>query len=473
MQGRVRMGLDQGICYWIGEEDRQVFEHFESKGFSIEHCTEAKFAGFQPDKISFYFFRSPQAPTLEHLKILRSDNRMGHTIVVWTDNENSEAWEKTEAELVLGRKFDHKFVHLLDFAIKIHDDRVQWRDSEEKFARSSDDLHASIESLEIASRRFEALFNGLPVGCFTFDRKGMIHEWNGLATDIFGIEGYQAFLNYVWDTLDPENLGTWSKESVEAIFSTEGSTEFDWSFTREDGAVVHLACKTVNLTNKKGEIVAAIAGNLDITARVLAQKQLEEQMRENRNYLRVMEKQRLKLQEANRQLKRLAVTDGLTSLTNRRRFNEILEEVLDRAIRQNQTFSVLMFDIDHFKQLNDVFGHQAGDDILEKFAGVLRTTARRYERPARYGGEEFAIILDNCDKAASFISAERFRSAINSFRWPYRDITASIGCSTFSGIESVRELVEHADSALYASKHNGRNQVTHYDDQPKAKKKAA
>ncbi|MEI8283282.1 MAG: diguanylate cyclase, partial [Armatimonadota bacterium] len=324
-----------------------------------------------------------------------------------------------------------------------------------------------------ASRRFEALFNGLPVGCFTFDAKGMIHEWNSLATEIFGIEGYQAFLNYVWDTLDPDCSGAWSTEIVDKIFTSESGTEFDWSFTRDDGVVVHLACKIVSLTNKKGEVVAAIAGNLDITARVLAQEQLEEQMRENRNYLRVMEKQRLKLQEANRQLRRLAVTDGLTSLTNRRLFNELLEEVLDRSIRQSQTFSVLMFDIDHFKALNDVFGHQAGDELLEKFANILRSTARRYERPARYGGEEFAIILDNCDKTASLLAAERFRSAINCYNWPYREIHASIGCSTFSGIESPREMIEKADSALYYSKHHGRDKVTHSDDTVTPEKKAA
>lgn len=467
------LSLDRGNCFWIGESDAEVIGYLESKGFKVDCIEESAFSGFERDAICFYFLRSRTAPSTIQSKLFASQHEKGHTVVVWTDSENEEAWRQTKAELVLGREFDDKFAHLLDFAIKTHQDRLQWRESEEKFARSSDDLHASIESLEIASRRFEALFNGLPVGCFTFDRKGMIHEWNSLATEMFGIEGYQAFLNYVWDTLDPDCTGNWSSEILENIFKSETAIEFDWSFTRDDGTVVHLACKIVNLTNKKGEIVSAIAGNLDITARVLAQNQLEEQMCENRNYLRVMEKQRLKLQEANRQLRRLAVTDGLTSLTNRRRFNELLEEILDRAIRQSQTFSVLMFDIDHFKLLNDVFGHQAGDEILEKFANVLRTSARRYERPARYGGEEFAIILDNCDKAASLIAAERFRSAINNFKWPYRDITASIGCSTFTGIESVRELVEHADSALYMSKHNGRNQVTHYDDRPREVKKVA
>jgi diguanylate cyclase (GGDEF)-like protein/PAS domain S-box-containing protein len=469
----VSMILSRGVCHWIGEVDKEVFHHLESQGFTVETHREDLIEDFETGSLDLYIIRSKNQPNVHHRRLLKSENRIGHTVLVWTDSENAHQWQTTAVELVLARAFDHKFVHLLAFAIKTHEDRNQWREAENKFNRSSDDLHASIESLEIASRRFETLFNGLPVGCFTFDAKGLIHEWNSLATEIFGIEGYQAFLNYVWDVLDPDYNGAWSKEIVDTIFTSTTSLEFDWKFVRDDSKTVHLACKIVNLTNKKGEIVAAIAGNLDITARVIAQEQLQEQIRENRNYLRVMEKQRLKLQDANRQLRRLAVTDGLTTLTNRRRFNELLEEILDRSIRQSQTFSVLMFDIDHFKLLNDVYGHQAGDEILEKFAAVLRSTARRYERPARYGGEEFAIILDNCDKPSSLIAAERFLGAINSFKWPYRDITASIGCSTFSGIESVRELIEQADIALYASKHNGRNQVTHFDNVVKESKNAA
>ena len=469
----VSMNLFAGICHWIGEANESAFYHLESNGFKIERHTEESFKGFSSDSVGLYIIRSHAKPSVKHKQLLRSQNREGNTVVVWTDSQCEVGWQSTDAELVLARDFDETFTHLLSFVLKTHEDRTQWKEAEERFLRSSDDLHASIESLEIASRRFEALFNGLPVGCFTFDSRGMIHEWNSLATEIFGIEGYQAFLNHVWDVLDTDCTGAWSKEIVDNIFTASTSIEFDWKFTRDDNRVVHLACKIVNLTNKKGEIIAAIAGNLDITARVLAQEQLEEQMRENRNYLRVMEKQRLKLQDANRQLRRLAVTDGLTSLTNRRRFNELLEEVLDRSIRQNQTFSVLMFDIDHFKMLNDAFGHQAGDEILEKFAAILKSTARRYERPARYGGEEFAIILDNCDKASSVVAAERFRNAINTFNWPYREINASIGCSTFSGIESVRELIEQADTALYASKHNGRNQVTHFGNLPADTQKAA
>lgn len=466
------MSVNRGTCHWVGEIDAGVAKFLEDQGFTITICPIEEFTGFSLDGFNFYLIHSDLQPSPSIQTYLASDSRLGHTIVAWSDSDHAHHWIQTGIELVLPSEVDEKFFHVLKFAVKIHDDRARWQEAEERLTRSNDDLHASIESLEIASRRFEALFNGLPVGCFTFDSKGLIHEWNSLATSIFGIEGYQAFLNSVWDVLDPDCNGSWSHEIVEEIFATDGGTEFDWVFTRDDEKVVHLACKIVCLTNKRGDVVAAIAGNLDITARVIAQQQLEEQMRENRNYLKVMERQRLKLQEANRQLRRLAVTDGLTSLTNRRRFNELLEEVLDRAIRQSHTFSVLMFDIDHFKLLNDVFGHQAGDEILEKFAEILRETARRYERPARYGGEEFAIILDNCDKTSSLIAAERFRSAINSYHWPYRDITASIGCSTFTGVESVRELVEQADLALYASKNAGRNRVTHVDDLPRESKAA-
>lgn len=467
------MSVFRGNCHWVGRVDQEVVDFLEAQGFTVSLISDEEFSGFAVDGFNFYIISSANKPSHHISALLDSNSRLGHTVVAWSESKNSTEWINTGVELVLPSTRDEKFFHVLTFAIKIHDDRTQWREAEERLTRSNDDLHASIESLEIASRRFEALFSGLPVGCFTFDSKGMIHEWNGLASTIFGIEGYQAFLNSVWDVLDPDGTGSWTPELVDQIFSTDGGSEFDWTFTKDNGEVVHLACKVVCLTNKKGDVVAAIAGNLDITARVLAQQQLEEQMRENRNYLKVMERQRLKLQEANRQLRRLAVTDGLTSLTNRRRFNELLEEVLDRAIRQSHTFSVLMFDIDHFKSLNDVFGHQAGDEILEKFAEILRDTARRYERPARYGGEEFAIILDNCDKTASLIAAERFRAAINSYPWPYRDITSSIGCSTFTGVESVRELVEQADLALYASKNNGRNRVTHVDDIARNELKAA
>jgi diguanylate cyclase (GGDEF)-like protein/PAS domain S-box-containing protein len=448
------------MCSVFGELPTNAVKVLEAEGYSLKFKPLVSEFEFDTDSVELFIVREDQKPTQQQERCLQKQ-KQEHFVLVWTTDEYEAAWYESGADYVYTGSDGERFIWQVRFLKKLMSERHMQSELSEKNARVAEDLLVTVESLEVASKRFEALFNGLPVACFTFDSGGMIHEWNALSTEVFGLEAYEAFYNTVWDVLDPEIKGYWNREMVAQIFEDTKSTGFDWSYIRPDETEVHLACKVLRLTNRKGEVIAAVAGNLDITERVLAERKVEEQVREIKNYLKVMEKQRVKLQDANRQLRRLAVTDGLTGLMNRRRFNEQLDETLDRAIRQNSQFSLLLFDIDHFKQLNDVHGHQAGDEILIKFAAVLKEAARRYERPARYGGEEFAIILDNCDVPAATLAAERFRSAILAQDWPYRTITASIGVSTFSGTETAREIIEGADEALYASKRNGRNQVTH------------
>jgi diguanylate cyclase (GGDEF)-like protein/PAS domain S-box-containing protein len=450
------------ICFWIGEAPELAISSLSDQGFDVQilDWSDKSFAKVQ--KAEFVVLVSASTPTQREADYCKNYNTETQFILVWTDEEFETAWYETGVDNVFVGKAS-RFKNHAGFVTKLICERRKQSELAEKNAKTADHLQVTVESLEVASKRFEALFNGLPVACFTFDSAGMIHEWNALSTEVFGIEAYEAFYNTVWDTLDPELRGFWLPEVVAQIFENSQSHGFDWTYIKPDGSEMHLACKVLRLTNRSGEVIAAVAGNLDITERVLAQRKVDEQVREIKSYLKVMEKQRIKLQDANRQLRLLAVTDGLTGLMNRRRFNEQLDETIDRAIRQNGSFSLLLFDIDHFKQLNDVFGHQAGDEILIKFAGVLKEAARRYERPARYGGEEFAIILDNCDAPAGIMAAERFRSAILATDWPHREITASVGVSTFSGTETARNMIENADAGLYASKRNGRNQVTHFD----------
>ena len=459
-----RQMVSRGTCYWVGSEVSTATAFLEREGFYVQSTATDQFQDFSQQGFNFYLFHAQGTPGENHWANLETANRPGHFVLVWTSPENELAWYNAGADHVLVGEPDEKWLAKLHVVATLLDERKKWQEAEEKFTRAHEDLHATVESLEFASRRFEALFNGLPVACFTFDSQGLVHEWNGLATETFGIEAYEAFFNTVWTVLDPDETGAWSQTKVDKLFASNESIEFDWQFRKPDDSIVHLACKVVCLTNRRGEVIAAVAGNLDITERVLSQRKIDEQMREIKNYMKVMERQRLKLQDANRQLRRLAVTDGLTGLMNRRRFNELLEETLDRAIRQDHKFSLLLFDIDHFKALNDNFGHQAGDEILVKFAAILNSTARRYERPARYGGEEFAIILDNCDASAAQLAAERFRAAILAEPWPNRNITASVGCSTFTGVESARGMIEQSDEALYHSKRTGRNRVTHFRD---------
>ena len=170
----------------------------------------------------------------------------------------------------------------------------------------------------------------------------------------------------------------------------------------------------------------------------------------------------IELLEANR---RLALHDGLTDLLNRRAFDEFLERAASQASRGGQSLSLLMLDLDHFKQLNDTFGHAVGDLALQAAAAEIRLQVRGGDLPARYGGEEFAIILPETDGAAAFRMAERVRKALQNRVIKVGDeqirITASCGVSaTDLGYATPEALIHSADEALYASKETGRNRTS-------------
>jgi len=171
------------------------------------------------------------------------------------------------------------------------------------------------------------------------------------------------------------------------------------------------------------------------------------------------------LAEANARLAQLAVTDGLTGLYNHRHFHERLTLEVERSQRSGLPLSLLMLDVDHFKQFNDTFGHPSGDEVLRQLARVLGDTRRANDVVARYGGEEFAVILVDTPKFTAAKVAERVRERIydNDFSEAAPRagrLSVSIGVATFpdDGAD-VEALVRSADTALYAAKRAGRNRV--------------
>jgi diguanylate cyclase (GGDEF)-like protein len=136
------------------------------------------------------------------------------------------------------------------------------------------------------------------------------------------------------------------------------------------------------------------------------------------------------------------------------------------AERLQQPLSLIMFDIDHFKQFNDRFGHPAGDELLQQVAQVLRESARAYDVAARYGGEEFALLLPNTALEQAVQVAERLRQQIRAIKNPRVPISASFGVATYRRGTPPATLVYEADAALYRAKRNGRDQVCVY--QPEA-----
>lgn len=171
------------------------------------------------------------------------------------------------------------------------------------------------------------------------------------------------------------------------------------------------------------------------------------------------------LAERVRELDALATIDGLTGIANWRTFQTWLEAECLRSSRYQTPLGLILLDVDHFKDINDELGHQAGDDVLKNLGKLLASCSRNTDLVARYGGEEFAVILINSDKDAAMIAAERLITCVHDERWPHRAITVSIGIATWGpGTESATQMIQQADRALYYAKQHGRNQAKHCID---------
>ena len=185
-----------------------------------------------------------------------------------------------------------------------------------------------------------------------------------------------------------------------------------------------------------------------------------------------MESDNLDLVMKNRTLAEISARDSLTGLYNRWYVMEKIDSEMNRSLRHGCPVSVLMLDIDHFKRVNDAFGHAAGDGVLRAVAQVLRDSCRVYDVPGRYGGEEFCVVLPETKTGNTTVVAERIRERMESSSFNVGSdsvvVTASIGIAGIDsmegeGIVSPSILIDRADRALYSAKHRGRNRVELWD----------
>ncbi len=168
--------------------------------------------------------------------------------------------------------------------------------------------------------------------------------------------------------------------------------------------------------------------------------------------------------EGERRLIQLATIDPLTGLMNRGAFDQALEREFDRAVRYGRPLSLLLLDLDHFKQVNDTWGHPVGDRVLAQVAVAIRSCLRHVDLAGRHGGEEFAVVLTETNAEGATVAAERLRHAIGGLAMAVGEepvkVTASVGVVTWSPlIGSPAEMVEAADKTLYRAKHAGRNRT--------------
>lgn len=179
------------------------------------------------------------------------------------------------------------------------------------------------------------------------------------------------------------------------------------------------------------------------------------------NLLRDIQKKNRALNRANSSISKLMNTDSLTGLANRRCFMEQLPPALAEAQLHRLPLTLVMADLDHFKQINDRYGHAVGDQVLTLFAGLLQEQGREGQLPSRFGGEEFIILLPFTDLRGGCLYAERVRArlAATSIDGITQGVTASFGVACLLPDESPESLLKRADDALYQAKHGGRNQV--------------
>ncbi len=203
----------------------------------------------------------------------------------------------------------------------------------------------------------------------------------------------------------------------------------------KDGERVWIYWTNKPIFDEKGNLVEILSIGTDITDRKHFEKKLEE----------------------------LATTDLLTGLYNRRKFEETLLKEIEEAKRYNKIFSIILLDIDFFKDINDTYGHQVGDYILQTIAKLIKRLLRKTDTVARWGGEEFVIILPNGKINGAFQLAERLRKSVEAIEFPIdKKCTISLGVTEYQTGDTPHSILKRADLALYAAKQSGRNRTIKY-----------
>ncbi|MFB6260891.1 MAG: diguanylate cyclase, partial [Thiohalorhabdaceae bacterium] len=200
----------------------------------------------------------------------------------------------------------------------------------------------------------------------------------------------------------------------------------------KDGSTFYLEESITPIFDADGAITHYVADGKDVTEQVRMQQELE----------------------------RLAVTDWLTGLPNRRYVEDELDQEVERSRRYDNDLALIMFDVDHFKAVNDRFGHDAGDRILKALSQTVAEGLRGPDRLGRWGGEEFMILAPETGKEGAVNLAERLRALVAATPFPeVKGITASFGVTTLRAEDRLRTLTRRVDEALYWAKEQGRNRV--------------
>lgn len=303
------------------------------------------------------------------------------------------------------------------------------------------------------------MFQTVDVGLLVLDRSYCVQVFNGFMENHSGYTPSKVKNQLVFD-LFPEMDEEWFRHKAEPVFLLKNRAFTIWEQRQyifkfrnyrpitSSTRFMYQNSTFIPLSNTKGEVTHICIIIYDVTDVAL---------------------NRLELQAANNELERLSRTDRLTELNNRGHWEECLYSEFSRLKRScAQPTSLLMFDIDHFKRVNDGYGHAAGDIAIQHCAKILRNNLRDSDIAGRYGGEEYAVILVNTTAKQAMIFAERVRDSIEQSYVKYEEtvikFTISLGIAEYtSQFDSHTKWIAATDTALYISKESGRNRTTIFD----------
>ena len=289
----------------------------------------------------------------------------------------------------------------------------------------------------------DIILDHVPVSIYLKDRGGRLRYYNKALADRFNVDR-EAWLGKTNHDLWPREVADALKVSEDAVFET-GQTDVGIASVPEpNGTTSHFKNYQTRCMSVDGQPMLA-GSAIDLT----------EQMQRSEELQRI----RLELEDANEKLSSLALTDALTGLWNRRAFDARLETDMMAAQRHRHPLTLLLLDVDHFKSVNDRFGHPYGDTVLKELSAILTGCKRAEDIAARFGGEEFAVLLPNTDLQAAQYLAERLLDAVRNHSWEKAPVTISIGLAMSGPATVSDDLIDAADAALYRAKRAGRDRM--------------
>ncbi len=311
------------------------------------------------------------------------------------------------------------------------------------------------ESLEINELHWMMdMLTNVDVGLVVLDSGYSIQMWNRFMQDHSGKMDNDVKDRSIFEVF-PEVPEAWFKHKIDSVFMLRSRAFSTWeqrpylfkfkNYRPITGteATMYQNATMIPIMSSGGEVSHVCLLIYDVTDIATSKKELT---------------------RLNKELEKLSRTDRLTGLNNRGYWEEQFQAEFNRCARYHSESTAIIFDIDHFKQVNDTYGHQAGDEVIRQTSQLLRDLVRKTDVAGRYGGEEFVVFLPSTPSDKAFIFAERLRKKIEALTVTHEDkkinFTISLGiCQFHDSLPNHEKWIEKADQALYHSKENGRNQT--------------